>query len=264
MGAPMINCLIVEDEPVLANHLQNLLLHLSPDVTVLGIAGSGTQGVEQALALLPHVVFLDIQMPGLTGLEAAELICEQWLTQQSLPLFVFVTAYAQHALRAFDFAAIDYVLKPVTLSRLKITFERIQKRLATFAETEQQSTFSLPASTALQSQSSHALSVKNLRVSIGNKIVFLALSEIIYFEAADKYIRVVTQDHEALIRTPLCDLLKLLNPDEFWQIHRAVIVQVAYIDYLERLENAKLLLHLKGHRDTLIVSRLYANRFRPM
>jgi DNA-binding LytR/AlgR family response regulator len=271
-----VTALIAEDEPLLAASLKAALARLWPELRIVASVTHGTAALDQALALRPDVIFLDIRMPGLSGLEVVESLAEDW-PDASLPLIVFVTAYDQYALRAFEHAALDYVLKPVEADRLAVTCRRLQTALAARANT---TTTELPKSliaalaalrstvdasgAAMPAPAPAAPRLRVLQASLGATIHMVPLAEVLYFEAADKYIKVVTAAREYLIRMPLRRLLQQLDPDEFWQVHRAVVVRADAIATAVRDETGKVELSLKGHPAKLVASRLYAHLFRAM
>jgi len=258
--------LIAEDEPLLAASLKATLATLWPELQIVATVTHGAAAVEQALVHQPDVVFLDIRMPGLSGLEAAELLAEDWPGDTQLPLIVFVTAYDQYALRAFDHAAVDYVLKPVEVDRLGVTCQRLQAALAmrnrsTPAEVPGDL---LAALAALRTAEPPAPRLRVLQASRGATIHMVPVADVLYFEAADKYIKVVTAAREYLIRMPLRQLLQQLDPEEFWQVHRATVVRAAAIATATRDDTGKVELTLKGHPARVGVSRLYAHLFKGM
>jgi DNA-binding LytR/AlgR family response regulator len=263
--------LIAEDEPLLAANLKATLARLWPELHIVACVTHGEAAVEQALALRPDVVFLDIRMPGLSGLEVAEALAEDWL-DGPLPLIVFVTAYDQYALRAFEHAAVDYVLKPVEPERLALTCRRLQAALAARPKKATELPPELLAAlTALRSAAASAQpatpappKLRMLQASLGATIHMVPITDVLYFEAADKYIKVVTASRDYLIRVPLRQLLQQLDPEEFWQIHRATLVRAAAISTAVRDDTGKVELTLKGHPARLVASRLYAHLFRAM
>jgi DNA-binding LytR/AlgR family response regulator len=267
--------LIAEDEPLLAANLQAELARAWPDLRVVASVGHGAAAVEQSLALRPDVVFLDIRMPGMTGLEAAQALAEDWPDETGvpLPLIVFVTAYDQYALQAFDHAAVDYVLKPVQPERLAQTCARAQAALqsrrepaATGAPAAIEATLaqlrSLLGAPALAAPVPPALTV--IQASVGTAIHMVPVADVLYFEAADKYVRVITAQREYLIRTSLRELLPQLDAQRFWQIHRGTVVRADAIATAVRDESGKVHLTLRGHADKLVASRLYAHLFKAM
>lgn len=270
--------LIAEDEPLLARALQAELAKLWPDLQVVATVGDGLSAVAQCLALRPDVAFLDIRMPGQTGLEAAADLVDQWPEDApAFPQLVFVTAYDQYALQAFDTHAVDYVLKPVQSARLAKTVQKLQQLLQAQkpARDPLQTTIAqlqnLLSSAAMQSAIGNTTAtpppstrLKVIQANVGHAIHMVALQDVQYFEAADKYVRVLTANHEYLIRTPLKELLPQLDPQEFWQIHRGTIVRLQAIDSVVRDESGKPTIKLKGRTDRLVVSRLYADQFKGM
>ena len=268
--------LIAEDEPLLAANLRTELARLWPELRVVASVGHGHAAVEQALALRPDVLFLDIRMPGLTGLEAAQALTEDWPDAKALPLIVFVTAYDQYATQAFDHAAVDYVLKPVQPERLAMTCARLQAALSqrtlpqaapALGVAIDQLRSLLESTGAVTATATAPARPKPLRViqaSAGSAIHMVPVDEVLYFEAADKYVRVVTAEREHLIRLSLRELLPQLDPDRFWQIHRGTLVRCDAIDTALRDDAGKVTLTLRGHADKLSVSRLYAHLFKPL
>lgn len=261
--------LIAEDEPLLAAALSATLRRLWPELEIIGIAANGIEAVEQALAAQPDILFLDIKMPGKSGLEAARELAEDWPDQRPFPLLVFVTAYDDYAVQAFEHAAIDYVLKPASDDRLRKTITRLQTRL-TQNRSRQKSGDELERMLLqLRSLSTTPapLTQERLRViraAVGNQIKLIPVDDVIYFEATDKYTNVVTADSESLIRTSLKELIPQLDSDQFWQIHRSVIVQISLVHSAQRDEAGKLSLKLRARPETLAVSRLFAHLFRQM
>ncbi len=259
--------LIAEDEPLLAVALVAELARAWPDLNVVAQVGDGAGAVRQALALQPQVLFLDIRMPGMTGLEAAAELAEEWPSDRPFPALVFVTAYDEYAVQAFETQAVDYVLKPVVPERLARTVQRVQQRLS-----ERTAAHSPPDAyqdatierlrNLLMSTAVPALKV--IQASVGSSIRLVPVDEVLVFEAADKYVRVLTADAELLIRTPLKDLLPQLDSASFWQVHRGTVVRASAIRTVHRDEAGKLHLELAGLKNRLPVSRLYAGRFKAM
>ncbi|HKU00676.1 MAG TPA: LytTR family DNA-binding domain-containing protein [Paraburkholderia sp.] len=297
------SALIAEDEPLLAASLQTELLRLWPELNIVATVGDGASAVRRCLALRPDLVFLDIRMPGMSGLDAAQAIAEDWPDADGAPpLLVFVTAYDEYAVRAFERAALDYVLKPVQSERLAQTCARLQAALSGRARAgEHNVSANTNANTNADAtrRAAHtpgkrdrheppdsldplvaqlrtllgiadpraAPAVEPLRMiqaSAGNTIAMVPVDEVLYFEAADKYVRVVTAQREHLIRMSLRDLLLRLDPQRFWQIHRGTVVRADAIASASRDEAGKLTLELRGHPAKLGVSRLYAERFKGM
>lgn len=262
--------LIAEDEPLLAANLQAELARAWPALQVVANVRHGAAAVEATLAQRPDVVFLDIQMPGMTGLEAAQALSEDWPDGVPLPLIVFVTAYDQYALQAFERAAVDYVLKPVLPERLAQTCARVQGALQQRRERHDNPAQALEATLAqlrglLTSHSRAAPAPLNvIQAAVGTAIHMVPVADVLYFEAADKYVRVITVEREYLVRTSLRELLPQLDSQRFWQVHRGTVVRADAIATAVRDESGKVLLTLRGHKDKLTASRLYAHLFKAM
>ncbi|MES2939123.1 MAG: LytTR family DNA-binding domain-containing protein [Pseudomonadota bacterium] len=265
--------LIAEDEPLLARALQAELARAWPELRIAAMVGDGASAVQQALDTQPDVLFFDIRMPGLGGMEAAAQLADEWpqgTDGKPFPALVFVTAYDQYAVQAFEAQAIDYVLKPVQPDRLRKTVARVQEALARRAGDRDGGA---PTDDTL-AQLRHLLGsvapaaaqapLKVIQASVGSSIRMVPVDEVLYFEAADKYVRVLTADHEYLIRTPLKELAPQLDTQVFWQVHRGTIVRAAAIEAVTRDEAGKLYLALRGRGEKLPVSRLYAHLFKPM
>ncbi len=294
----MTTALIAEDEPLLAQALRADLARAWPELQLLAPAVDGDEAVERALAQRPDIVFLDIRMPGRTGLEAAQAIVEDWPGDaRPLPLLVFVTAYDQYALQAFEHAAVDYLQKPVQPARLAACCARLKERVAsreaasTSASTDAASddaallarlrTLLVAPGTAEAAVSSAAPSPAQaqtqtraqprpqapltiLQAGVGPTLHMIPVAEVIYFEAADKYVRVVCAEREGLIRMSLRDLLPRLGGAHFWQIHRGTVVRADAIATATRDDSGKVFLTLRGRPERLVASRLYAHLFRGM
>lgn len=271
-----IRALVAEDEPILAAALVNALQRLWPELKIGAVVSDGVAAVEKSLALQPDVLFVDIKMPGKTGLEAAQELAEDWPEGAVFPLVVFVTAYDEYALQAFEQAAADYVLKPVSDDRLAKTVERLKARLKlrSAAQPERGNSDSelerivsqlraLAPSGALSANAA-AERLTMIRAAVGNQVRLIPVSEVVYFEATDKYVNVVTADSESLIRTSLKDLLPQLDGNQFWQIHRGTIVNVNWIDAAVRDDAEKLSVKLRNRKEKLAVSRVFAHLFRQM
>jgi DNA-binding LytR/AlgR family response regulator len=268
--------LIAEDEALLAADLLAQLTRLWPELHCVASVADGKTAVEQALALQPDVLFLDIRMPGMTGLEVAQALAEDWPDDaKPFPLLVFVTAYDQYALNAFEHAAVDYVLKPVQPNRLEKTCARLQAALRQRSQ-PQGAEPSLDAAIHSLRELLHvdagrpqgkppaASPLRLIQASAGNTITMVPITDVLYFEAADKYVRLVTAEREHLIRISLRELQLQLDPECFWQVHRSTIVRCDAIASALRDDSGKLTLTLRGHPDKLSVSRLYADRFKGM
>ena len=270
--------LIAEDEPLLAAALQQELRAAWPELQIAATVGDGLSAVQQSLALQPDVLFFDVRMPGQTGLDAAVALADAWPAHQPFPALVFVTAYDQYAVQAFEAQAVDYLLKPVQAVRLQKTVQKLQLALATQApaaidlEATMAQLRHLLAAPGLASppspQTAAATPLTLIQASShgagGSQIHMVPVAEVLYFEAADKYVRVLTAAREYLIRTPLKDLTSQLDPQVFWQIHRSTLVRASSITTVTRDEAGKLHLTLAGRPERLPVSRLYAHLFKAM
>jgi DNA-binding LytR/AlgR family response regulator len=258
--------LIAEDEPLLARALQSELALAWPALHISAVVGDGESAVAQALAHQPDVLFLDIRMPGLSGLETAAELADAWPAGVPFPAIVFVTAYDAYAVQAFEAQAVDYLLKPVQPERLLRAVQRVQSQLASRQAAPAGLDASLAQLRALLAggEAPAAPRLQVIPASVGQGIRMVPISEVLVFEAADKYVRVLTANSEVLIRTPLKELLPQLDPTVFWQIHRGSVVRAEAIDSVTRNEAGRLSLRLRGRPEALAVSRLYADRFRAM
>jgi DNA-binding LytR/AlgR family response regulator len=286
--------LIAEDEPLLAAALVAELTTVWPELDIVSTVGDGLSAVTQALTLQPDVLFFDIRMPGQTGLEAAAELADAWPTDspRPFPALVFVTAYDQYAVAAFDAQAVDYLVKPVQRERLRRctdklgaalaarhatsaapnavsslpTTQQLSQLAALLAQVNSPTHTNLPGASVNHPSPSTLLTVIQASVpdAQGSALVIVPVAEVLYFEAADKYIRVVTAEREVLIRTPLKDLLPQLDHQRFWQVHRGTVVRADAIHRAVRDEAGKLWLHLRGRTERLAVSRLYAHLFKAM
>jgi DNA-binding LytR/AlgR family response regulator len=259
--------LIAEDEPLLAAGLEAELQRLWPGLQIVARAGDGHAALEQALALRPQICFLDIRMPGLSGLEVAQALAEDWPAGGApFPRLVFVTAYDQYAVRAFDAQAADYLLKPVQPERLALCVQRLQQHLAATNDGPQRLDATLAQLRALLGDAPAAAAprLQVIQAQVGATVHLVPVAEVIYFEAADKYLRVLTAEREHLIRLALRELIPQLDPDVFWQVHRGTVVQARCITSARRDESGKAFLTLRGRPEVITASRLYAHRFKGM
>ena len=295
MTEPVARALIAEDEPLLAAALQQDLTRAWPELQVVAVVGDGRSAVRQALALRPDVLFFDIRMPGQSGIEAAAELADAWPDDQPFPALVFATAYDQYAVQAFEAQAVDYLLKPIQADRLARTVAKVQGLLAQRASTVA-ATGAPPAvppaapSAALPSPeleatmaqlrallgapgvgtapaaapATAATRLSVIQASHGTQIHMVPVADVVYFEAADKYVRVLTAEREYLIRTALKELIEQLDPQEFWQVHRSTLVRATAIATVTRDEAGKQHLSLRGRPERLPVSRLYAHLFKAM
>ncbi|AMP01118.1 response regulator [Collimonas arenae] len=258
-----LRALIAEDEPILAAALKQSLQRLWPELQIIASVDNGQAVVEQTLRQRPDILFLDIKMPGKTGLEAAQELAEEWPDNEAFPLIVFVTAYDEYAVNAFEHAAADYVLKPISDARLGKTITRLQQRLQQNDDSNSALERLIGQLNNMQPKSSTE-PLTMIRAAVGNQIRMIPINEVIYFEASDKYINVVTADSESLIRTSLKDLLQQIDGRQFWQVHRGTVVNHQFIQMAIRDESGKLSLKLRGRSEALAVSRVFAHLFRQM
>lgn len=245
-------CIVAEDEAILRHALVAELKRAWPSLQVVAECEDGASAVEALAEHAPDVAFLDIRMPGLTGLEVARRLA----ALAAPPLIVFVTAYDDHALAAFEAGALDYVLKPVEDARLAQTLARLRARLA-------QPT---PDTTALQRLLAGLAPARPaprpIQASVGREVQLIPPDEIVYFEADQRYTRVVHQGGDALIRTPLRELLTQLDPEQFWQIHRSVLVNSRCIARAVRVDEGTMVVTLRGRDEKLPVSRQFQGLFK--
>ncbi|HEY0722131.1 MAG TPA: LytTR family DNA-binding domain-containing protein [Gammaproteobacteria bacterium] len=246
-----ISAIVADDEQALREALRRRLAAVWPQLEIVGEAENGLQALELVAAHEVAVAFLDIRMPGMDGVAVARHLAGRCHV-------VFVTAYDEYAVQAFEAESVDYLLKPVTEERLARTVARLQQRLAQVEP---------PAAlTALLRQlaSGHPSYLRWIRAGLNDAVRLLAVDAVSCFVAADKYTSVYTGEGEFLIRKPLKELEAELDPDHFWRIHRKALVNVAHIEAIQRNEEGNLQLKLRSLPDTLPVSRSYQHRFRQM
>jgi DNA-binding LytR/AlgR family response regulator len=257
---------IAEDEPVLARTLTRLLGQVWPELRIVGVADDGLRATELALAQAPDVMFLDIKMPGRTGLEVAEAVADEWPDDRAEPLFVFVTAYDGFAVSAFERAAVDYLLKPATAERLQQTVERLKARLA--ARTAPHAGDMAALMQRMQSMAAPDQEprerLKVIRAGVGNTVRMIPVTEVVCFEATEKYVNVVTPTGEALVRMSLRELMARIDATDFIQVHRSVMVNTNAVLSATRDENGHYSLAVRGLQRPLKVSRAFGHLFRPM
>lgn len=266
--------LIAEDEPILAATLARTLQTLWPELDIVATAPNGLAAVEQSLALRPDVLFLDIRMPGQTGLEAAEELAERWEGPAPFPHIVFVTAFDDYAVQAFEHAAFDYVLKPVSSARLGKTVERlrgvIDARQAPAGISSSPDGLGhslgqlLGQLQALVPAAAPAERLTTIRAAVGSAVRMIPVADVVFFQAIDKYVNVVTADAEALIRVPLKELMAQLDQKRFVQINRGTVVNMECVQSAARDELGKVMLTLRQRAEKPRVSPVYAHHFRQM
>ncbi|AOJ04563.1 MULTISPECIES: LytR/AlgR family response regulator transcription factor [Burkholderia] len=243
----MPTALIADDEPNLSAELAGRLAELWPELEIVAMPRNGVDTLAALNAARPDIAFLDIRMPGIDGLKLASLVPGVHV--------VFVTAYDEYAVEAFDRSAVDYLLKPVTDERLLRCIAKLQR-----------GGFALVSADALSDArtSKEPTLIRWLTVGLKDTTRLVSVDDVLYFQALDKYTEVVANGERHVIRTPLKELLPRLDPDRFAQVHRGVIVAYAAIDRIERDLLGRLRIHLRGHRDVLPVSRAYAGLFKHM
>ena len=257
----MTRALIADDETHLAHYLRDQLLKLWPELEIVAIARNGLEAAAQIAELQPDIAFLDIQMPGLTGLEVAAGI-------EGLTRVVFVTAYDEYALTAFDAEALDYVLKPVTAERLARTVERLHRALAPRDDADAAGIDDARLARALRALQGPATvaaaPLRWIRASQGELMHQVPVADVLFFHADDKYTCVRTAQTEYLIRTPIAELAAQLDAQQFWQVHRSTIVNLAHLAGTRRDDASRLFVRIAGWKDELPVSRAYVHLFKPM
>ena len=253
---PAPTAVVADDERLMRDQLVARLKQAWPELLIVGEASNGREAIDLVRSLRPDVVFLDISMPGTDGIEAARALAGQ-------AHVVFVTAHDEYAIRAFEQGAVDYVLKPADPARLALTCQRLRERLTQAPDTMHD----------LLAQLSQRLGAGGLQpreylrwvqASVGATIRMIPTSDILFFRAEDKYTRVQTERFEALIRKPIKELLDELDPNEFWQIHRATVVRVDAVEQVSRNLRGNQVVHVKGSDEKLEVSRTFSNLFRQM
>jgi DNA-binding LytR/AlgR family response regulator len=259
----MTRAIIAEDEPLLAVALADALAEVWPELEIVARAPNGVEALADIERLRPEVALLDIRMPGLDGLELAAELADR--LGEAAPLIVFVTAHDEYALEAFERAALDYLLKPVTVERLVRTVERLRAQLASRRPGEDFAALvSRLQRLFAEAPRGAAEPLRMLRAGAGNTVKMIPIEEVCFLQAADKYTTVVTREGEALIRTSIKELLARLPAEGFVQIHRGTIVNLAEVAAALRDESGRVSLRLKHRKESLAVSRVYAHLFRQM
>jgi len=274
--------LIADDEALLARVLAAELSALWPEARIVSVVHDGVSALEAARAHRPDVAFLDIRMPGMSGMDVARELVE---ADDLPPLVVFVTAYDQFALEAFERAAVDYVLKPVQHERLEATVERLRERLAARSAAPPSAEPEPAAVDANRlAQLLHRLEalenpppqrgvtpgpgsgqfLRFIKALVGQEVRIIPVDEVIYLEATDKYVNVVSANGEALIRTSLRELAQQLDPDRFWQIHRGTVVNIDCVASAVNQSLGRVSLRLRNRDESLPVARQYAHLFKQM
>ena len=251
----MTRILIAEDDALLAQEIREELLRQWPEAQVLAIARDGHEALRLVEQYQPEACFLDVQMPGLSGLEVAQLIGRR-------AHVVFITAYEHYAVQAFDEGAVGYLLKPLDPARMAKTLLRLKERL-------NQPPADLGGLGGLGAQASASTSgnadpLRWITVLRGRELQLISVDEVVYFRADNKYVAVVTAETEALISVPLKDLVQRLDAENFWQVHRSTIVNAHAIKSVARSLSGKLAITLKNRPETLEISPSYSHRFKQL
>lgn len=253
-GRGRASAVIADDEPLLRAQLRARLARAWPELEVVHEMENGRDVDKVLEAHEPELFFLDIHMPGVGGLEAARAIGGK-------AHVVFVTAFDQYAVEAFERGAVDYVLKPFNEERLALTVARLKQRLGTPPPTLEQLVENLSSRFAPRTPEHH---LRWIKASVGSNVRLIPVEEVLFFQSDEKYTRVVTLESESLIRKPIRELLDELDPGKFWQIHRATIVNVDHIASVKRGLKDQAEIALRDHAETLIVSRAFTHLFKQM
>lgn len=248
---------IAEDEPILRTQLKAKLTKMWPALRIVAEVGDGEAALEAIETHQPHLAFLDIQMPEMTGVGVAKSLAAQPDVHTHL---VFVTAFDQYAVEAFEANAVDYVLKPYTDARLQATVDRLQGRLA-LAPPPAQDLKALVAHIAARLQPATE-SLQWIKASVGNQLRLIAIDDVLFFQSDEKYTLVATRELDALIRTTIKEILTGLDANKFWQIHRSTIVNATVIETVTRDFRGQASVKIKGRPENLTVSRPFSHLFK--
>jgi DNA-binding LytR/AlgR family response regulator len=251
----VITAILAEDEAPQRAELRTMLSELIPELRIVAECEDGLAALEALEAHRPQVAFLDIRMPGTSGLEVARTI-------NGLVQVVFTTAYDEYAVKAFDSGAVDYLLKPIKRDRLKVALDRVRERLRLGVTQDLSQVLSALESNLVGRKQRGG--IKWITANVGNTTKMFPVEEVLFFQAQDKYTRVVTATDEAIIRTTLKELLDGLDADEFWQIHRSAIVRASAIRSAQRRDDGRLELRVRGKEELLPVSSAFHYRFKGM
>ena len=268
-NAAAARAVLADDERLMREQMRARLAEVWPELEIVAEAKNGLEAVQAVREHQPDIVFLDIRMPGLTGVEAARQIAQLEFDDDALlPEIVFVTAYDQYAIEAFEQGVADYVLKPAERERLALTVERLKKRLATRGTADAQATAPIQQllhklSTQLN-PSGAAGYLQWIQASVGSTIQMIPVADVLFFISDEKYTRVQTAQLEALIRKPIKELVDEVDPQLFWQIHRSTLVNVNAVSGVARDFRGRQIVGVKGHPEKLEVSRSYAGLFKGM
>jgi DNA-binding LytR/AlgR family response regulator len=250
----MPTALLLEDEPLLRENLRSSLLKLWPELEFVCDTGDGDEALAYLLSRVPDVAFLDINVPGTSGLDLARKYSGRMH-------IVFVTAHQDYAIEAFERGAVDYVLKPVQMARLSTTVERLKEKMSAGAPRDVREAIASIESAAPKKA---AETTRWLQATVGHQTKLITIREVLYFQSDSKYTRVVRANDEALIRKSLLELQETLDTNQFWQVHRGTLVNIEFIESVIRDGLGGLELVLKGRKERLKVSRSYRHLFKGM
>lgn len=253
----MPTAILADDEDLPRAELRRMLAVAWPGLDVVAECEHGPAAIEALDAHRPDVAFLDIRMPGASGLDVARAASGRCHV-------VFTTAYDSHAVAAFDAGAVDYLLKPIDAARLAQAVQRLQERLRSRAAAPELDALVAQLATRLAPRADAPPRLRWISASVGDVIKMFAVDEVLFFQSDEKYTRVVTASDEAHVRKPLKEIAEGLDPDAFWQVHRGVVVRAAAIARAQRDEMGRVTLQLKAHPEKLAVSQAYAWRFKGM
>jgi DNA-binding LytR/AlgR family response regulator len=247
---------IADDERLMREQIASRLKQAWPELAIVGEAANGREAVALARSREPDIVFLDIRMPEMDGIEAAKALAGS-------AHVVFVTAYDDYAIRAFEQGAVDYLLKPADPERVALACERLRGRLQQQPDPMRELLAELSQRLAGGATAPRDY-LRWVQASVGTTLRVIPTSDILYFRAEDKYTRVQTAGYEALIRKPIKELVEELDPDEFWQIHRAILVRVDAVEHVSRDFRGHQVVQVRGCRERLEVSRSFSHLFKQM
>lgn len=252
---------IAEDEPILRAQLKARLARVWPELEVVADVGDGEAALEAIAEHRPTLALLDIRMPELTGIEVAQRLARDADLHCHV---VFVTAYDQYAVDAFEAGAVDYLLKPFADERLERMVERLKARLAGDAPAAPVHELSALLGQLAQRGAAAPERLRWIKAGVGDKLKLVPVDEVLFFQADEKYTLVALADADLLIRTPIRDLLAGLDPENFWQIHRATVVNVKAVESVVRDARGQALVRMRGRKENLPVSRPYSHLFKQM
>ena len=248
----MPTAIIAEDEPILRAQLEAKLAKLWPELAIAASVGDGAAALEALEDAAPDFMFLDIRMPEMTGLEVARHVAGR-------SHVVFVTAYDEYAIQAFEAGAVDYLLKPPTDERLAVAIERLKAKIATPPRDLKD-----VLSRIAERLEPRRERLQWIKATVGPQLRLIPVDDVLFFQSDEKYTRVVTRDSEALIKTPIRELVDGLDPEVFWQIHRSTLVNAGAIDSVTRDFRGQAHVKVKGRDESLVVSRIYSHLFKQM